>query len=304
MNPGSTHEMLVYDSDEQYAEQVVPFFEAGLDEGQSLVATPGPATASVLRDALGTVSDRVTFHACEELYTRPEAALAAYDAAVRTALRDGTTGVRLVAELPPCSTRDEWETWVRYEAIVNRAFAGRPTTLMCTCDTRVMPDHVIDEMRHTHTHVTDDGRRESSDYHDPEEVLRRFAPSPEPLPELHDVAAGGDARELRGALSRELAEAGVAPDRAEAMILAASEVVANAGRHAGGVRTLRAGGGGGEFVCEVSDAGPGLEDPFAGYIPPGAPAGRGGGLWVARQLTRRLDLLPSPEGGLTVRLWA
>jgi hypothetical protein len=38
-------------------------------------------------------------------------------------------------------------------------------------------------------------------------------------------------------------------------------------------------------VCEVSDR----DD--------------GAGVWVARQLTHRLDFLPSPEG-LTVRLWA
>ena len=57
-------------------------------------------------------------------------------------------------------------------------------------------------------------------------------------------------------------------------------------------------------MCEVSDAGGGLDDPLAGYVPPCAPAGNGAGLWVARQLTRRLDLLDSPEGGLTVRLWA
>jgi anti-sigma regulatory factor (Ser/Thr protein kinase) len=150
--------------------------------------------------------------------------------------------------------------------------------------------------------VVSGGGLENPDYHDPAEVLRRFEPEPEPLPALHDLPGNGDARALRVALSRELADAAVAPDQAEAMILAASEVVVNAGRHGDGVRTLRVGGGDGTFVCEVSDAGGGLEDPLAGYIPPGAAAG-GGGLWVARQLTRRLDLLPSPEGGLSVRLW-
>jgi anti-sigma regulatory factor (Ser/Thr protein kinase) len=148
------------------------------------------------------------------------------------------------------------------------------------------------------------GREHHPDYHDPADVVRRLAPTPEPLPELHDVPANGDARALRTALARELADAAVAPDRGEGMILAASEVVVNAERHGGGVRTLRVGGGPGSFVCEVSDSGGGLEDPLAGYVPPSAPAGNGGaGLWVARQLTRRLDLVPSPEGGLTVRLW-
>jgi anti-sigma regulatory factor (Ser/Thr protein kinase) len=161
---------------------------------------------------------------------------------------------------------------------------------------------MLDEMFHTHPHVVSGERQGNPDYEDPAEVVRRFEPEPEPLPELHDVPVG-DARTFRGALARELADAGVAPDHAEAMILAAGEVVVNAGRHGDGLRKLRVGGSEDSFVCEVSDAGPGLDDPLAGWVPPGAPAGNGGGLWVARQLTRRLDLVPSPEGGLTVRLW-
>jgi anti-sigma regulatory factor (Ser/Thr protein kinase) len=298
------HDLLVYDSDEEYAEHLVPFVEAGLDKGEALLAVPGSATEPLLRDALGATSERVRFHVGDDWYTRPEAVLAGYDAAVRALLRDGATGVRVAGELPFCSSQREWDTWVRYEAIINRAFADRPVSIFCTCDSRVLPEHVLDSMRHTHPHVVSGGRRKNPHYLDPAEVLRRIEPEPEPLPELHDVPPDGDARELRGALSRELADAGVALDRAEGMILAASEAVVNANRHGDGVRTLRVGGGHGNFVCEVSDAGEGLDDPLAGYLPPGAPAGNGGGLWVARQLTRRLDLLPSPEGGLTVRLWA
>ncbi|MEA2134824.1 MAG: hypothetical protein QOC68_2733 [Solirubrobacteraceae bacterium] len=297
------HDVLVYDSDEDYQQQLVPFLEAGLDAGEALVAVPGRATEPLLRGALGAASERVQFHRCEDWYTRPEAALAGYDAVVRGALRDGATGVRVAAELPFCSSQGEWDSWVRYEAIINRAFAERPVSIMCTCDSRVLPGHVLDAMRHTHSHVVSDGRQESPDYQDPAEVVQRFAAAPEAPPELHHVAVDG-AHELRVALSRALADAGVAADQAEAMILAVSEVVVNAERHGGGVRTLRVGGGEGVFVCEVSDAGRGLDDPLAGYLPPGARGAHGGGLWVARQLTRRLDLVSSPEGGLTVRLWA
>jgi anti-sigma regulatory factor (Ser/Thr protein kinase) len=300
------HDLLVYDSDEQYGGQVVTYLEAGLDQGDALLAVPRRATEPVLRDALGATSEQVTFHACEDWYTRPEAVLAGYDAVVRSLLRDGAPGVRLAAELPPCSSQADWDVWIRYEAIINRAFADRPVSLLCTCDARVVPEPVLDSMRntHTHSHTPSGGREPNPDYHEPAEVLRNVAPAPEPLPELHDVTVDDDARALRGALLRELADAGVAADRAEGLILATSEVVLNARRHGGGVRGLRVGGGDGRFACEVSDAGRGLDDPLAGFVPPEAPAGKGAGLWVARQLTRRLDLLPSPEGGLTVRLWA
>jgi hypothetical protein len=58
-------------------------------------------------------------------------------------------------------------------------------------------------------------------------------------------------------------------------------VLTNADRHGGGVRAIRIGRVGERYVCDVSDHGPGLDDPLAGYLPPrpGHPAGAG--LWVA-----------------------
>ena len=50
------------------------------------------------------------------------------------------------------------------------------------------------------------------------------------------------------------------------------------------------------FACEITDDGPGLDDPIVGYLPPGPTADRGAGLWVARQLTERLELLGSGAG--------
>jgi anti-sigma regulatory factor (Ser/Thr protein kinase) len=297
------HDLLIYDSDEQYAEQVAPFLLAGIEQGEALVAVPARNTAPLLRDAVGAVSDQMTFHICEEWYTRPEAALAGYDAAVRTHLRDGATGVRAVAEVPFCSSPHGWDSWIRYEAIFNAAFAGRPVSVMCTYDSRVVPGRVLDAVRRAHPHVLSDGRHENPVYQEPAEVLRSFEPAPEPLPELHDLPVDVDPRALRGALSRELADAGVAPSQAEGMILAASEAVVNATRHGDGLRRIRAGGRHGAFACEVTDRGGRLKDPLAGYVPPATPVARGAGLWAARQLTRRLDIAPSPEGGLTVTLW-
>jgi hypothetical protein len=40
----------------------------------------------------------------------------------------------------------------------------------------------------------------------------------------------------------------------------------------------------------------------AGYLPPGSDYARGAGLWVARQMAGRLDMLSS-DRGLTMRLW-
>jgi hypothetical protein len=85
-------------------------------------------------------------------------------------------------------------------------------------------------------------------------------------------------------------------------------VLANAHRYGDGARRLRIGRVGERFVCEISDHGPGLDDPLAGYVPPGSRHARRTGLWIARQMTQRLDMLSTERGphdaslGLSSRL--
>ena len=63
---------------------------------------------------------------------------------------------------------------------------------------------------------------------------------------------------------------------------------------------LRAGLVDGWFVCEIEDRGPGLDDALAGYIPP-TPGQRGGeGLWIARRIVQRLELIPVPTADVHV----
>jgi anti-sigma regulatory factor (Ser/Thr protein kinase) len=86
------------------------------------------------------------------------------------------------------------------------------------------------------------------------------------------------------------------------MLVAANEVFENARRHGGGVSRVRAGLVDGWFVCEIEDHGPGFDDPLAGYLPPRPDRAGGSGLWAARRLVRRLELMHHAPG-LAVRLW-
>ncbi|MGH2970132.1 MAG: ATP-binding protein, partial [Solirubrobacteraceae bacterium] len=124
---------------------------------------------------------------------------------------------------------------------------------------------------------------------------------PDPLPDLRSLPPGRDAGALRERLAAELAAARVPAAKALDMLLAATEVAANAWRYGGGPSELRVGRVDGRFVCEISDNGPGFDDPLAGYIPPG-PGETASGLWIVRQLTWRQELFPS-DRGFTVRLW-
>jgi anti-sigma regulatory factor (Ser/Thr protein kinase) len=60
------------------------------------------------------------------------------------------------------------------------------------------------------------------------------------------------------------------------------------------VRDARVGRAVGRFACEIVDAGPGFDDPTAGYLAPRPRSGSG--LWIARQLTWQIEFFPTPDG--------
>jgi anti-sigma regulatory factor (Ser/Thr protein kinase) len=102
--------------------------------------------------------------------------------------------------------------------------------------------------------------------------------------------------QLAPLLTTEKVPAGKALD----MLVAGTEIAANAVRHGAGIEEVRVGRADGRFVCEVIDRGGGFDDPMAGYLAPRE--GTGTGLWVARQLTWRIESFASPRG-FTVRIW-
>jgi anti-sigma regulatory factor (Ser/Thr protein kinase) len=197
----------------------------------------------------------------------------------------------------------EWSEWTAYEAILNRALADQPAWIVCPYDTRALPDEVLENARRTHPAVMGEEERSSDHYEDPVQLARALTPEFEPLPLLRPLAPAADARAFRQALAVEMTDARVPELTALDMLVAATEVFANAMRHGGGVSRMRTGMVEGRFVCEISDSGSGLDDPLAGYLPPRPGHGRGAGLWIARQLATRVDVISPPGRGLTVRLW-
>jgi anti-sigma regulatory factor (Ser/Thr protein kinase) len=133
-------------------------------------------------------------------------------------------------------------------------------------------------------------------------VVSSRTPTPLPLTALHELPTSGEAEGFRECLSAELEAADVPRLEAEDMLVAAGEVLANAHRHGREPVSVRVGRVGDRFACEVSDAGPGIGDPLVGYVPPRPGHVEGAGLWVARQLTRQVELVPSRQG-FSVRLW-
>jgi anti-sigma regulatory factor (Ser/Thr protein kinase) len=292
------HHAFVYESDEEYVAGATAFLKDGLDAGEAGIVANTREGLAMMRDALGPDADRVAFVDVSAVYTRPAHTVARYYGTFLEQLQSSPS-VRAVANGQFGTTPEEWQEWMAYEAITNVAYAHLPVWVVCAYDANRLPDPVIDIARRTHSEVLADGWQASEHFEDPRALVRKLTPEAEPVPELRSFAAA-DLESFRERLARELIAERVPEAKALEMLVAGTEVAANAVTHGGGMQEVRVGRVDGRFVCEVIDRGSGFDDPVAGYLAPRE--GTGTGLWVARQLAWRLESFRSPKG-FTVRIW-
>jgi len=294
------HNAFVYQSLDEYVARAAAFLREGLDAGEAAVVGQTRRGLAAMREALGADAQRVTFLNVEEAYTRPARTLAAYHEVYVDQFRNAPV-VRVASDVQVGPSPGDWDEWLGYEAMMNHCFAHLPTWALCTYDANRLPDSVLDAVWRTHPEVlTDETWTASEHFEDPADVLRAITPEPVLLDELRPMPFADDLESFREHLAQELAAEGVSGAKSLDLLLAASELFANAVRHGAGVAEVRLGRAEGRFVCEVVDRGGGFDDPTAGYLAPRE--GVGSGLWVARQLLWRLELFHSPRG-FTARAW-
>jgi len=298
------HDAFLYGSDEQLVTAMVPFLQEGLTRGDAAAAVTTPGNLALLRDRLGADA-QVSYIEAAGWYVRPAAAIAQFDAAIRELIDGGAPHLRVVGELPFGSTAGEHASWNRYEAIVNEAFKRAPLWVVCLYDTRALPEQLIEAARRTHPTLFETRRRRQSvDYVEPAVLLGQIPEPGIPVagPPRLQLRIDGDPRGWRHSLAGAVEAEALPRGRAEEFLIAVGEVVANALGHGHGLAELTLWSTNDGVVCAVHDDGPGVDDPFAGYLPPGNDdAAQGMGLWVARQLSDSLAI-QSGADGTTVRL--
>ena len=180
----------------------------------------------------------------------------------------------MYAELPFCREPEQQAPWLRYEAIVNHVFAARTGVGHVRIRRAPFPSDVVDDAWRTHREVHHHGWRENPHYERhgrPRAFARARQPTRSPAC-AHcrwSRTRGTFRRLLAGELGR--GRRGRRQGRRDGH--GSVEVLVNAERHGGGLRGLRAGRAGDRFVCEITDAGPGLRRPIRG-LQAAAPAGR------------------------------
>src|SRR5690242_17393043 len=273
--PQLEHAAVFYRGTDEYLDAVLGFVAGGLERTEPVfVAVPGPKVG-LLREHLAGRAARVSFADMTEMGANP-----AWIIPQVAAFADAHRGraIRYVGE-PAWETRTAAELCeaTRHEALINLAFAGTATSMLCPYDRARLPPGVIDGAERTHPVLITGGRPRPS----------RSYPGAGLFPAGYDQPLPGPPGGRAALGHRE--------DRARDLVIAVSELAANTWRHTDAGGTLHIWAADGEVLCQVHDSGH-ISDPLAGRRRPIPEAGRGHGLWVVNQLCDLAELRTGSTG--------
>jgi anti-sigma regulatory factor (Ser/Thr protein kinase) len=303
--PRLEHPALLYGDIDAFLAAMVPFVKEGLEAEEPVVVAVASEELAALRERVGEEGRGVVWLDTREWVPHPASRLRAFHELVSDELARGAARLRMVGEpVWPDGPPEHVLEWERYESVLNEVLAPYPVTLVCTYDTSRVDPSIAASARRTHPTVWN-GRDAISDaFVPPAELLRRRnAEVPSPPRGATVMARPDDLAAARQFIEAEAERAGVPPDPAMDLLIAANEVLTNAAAHAGGAVGVWVWVEDGRFMCQVEDRGPGIDDPLAGYLPPDDVASGGRWLWIARQLVDLLQIAPA-EPGTRVRLHA
>jgi hypothetical protein len=286
---GLRHEAVLYGSDEELLDSVVPFLRDGLAAGEPTLVAWSGERAALLRAAMPEAGG-VVFLDGPGSHLRPTSTIKAYREMFASYVAAGASRIRVVGELAGSALGSTWWWWSRYESALNRIYDEFPLWCLCTYDTRTTAEHVLDDVTRTHPRIMAAGtqQRANERYVPVEEFVSGQAVGTDPLeagPPLIDLIDPEpvDARHL----VFDADEAGRLPASVDvdSVVMVLNEAVTNAVQH--GVRPVgvRLWAGDERVVVAVTDRGAGPSDPLAGLVPaPHYPKG-GVGLWLAHELS-------------------
>lgn len=297
--PGFVHQALRYGSDAAFLAGTAGFVTEGLDAGDAVLAVVSPHNITLLGEALGDRSREVEFVDAHDWYDDPSRTLGRYHAYCDRHGADRR--VRVVGE-PVWEGRSAFETWewMRYESLLNVAFAGTDHWILCPYDTRALPADILRAAARTHPELTDG----TAEFTDPEafcaecDALRpgRLTAGPDDIP----FARGGSAA-VRQCLAAYARRVGLPEQRTYDLVAAVHETVVNSLRYGGGRGVVRLRSDPEYVICEILDEGAHTSaprPPFPGHLPPALRAPGGHGMWLVRQLTDLVTEELDPRGSV------
>ncbi|MGY1741508.1 MULTISPECIES: anti-sigma factor RsbA family regulatory protein [unclassified Blastococcus] len=305
---GHGHAAVVHRDPDAMLAATTPFLEDGLRAGDLLLLACPPDLARQVAEPLGERAAGIeTDTRICLLGTRPPDAFAITRKVLQRAASARSGRVRLVGAVQFADGPGGPREALRYEIAANAVLAGAPLSTLCLLDAAALPPRLLAAAVAAHPQLADgDGVVDNRSFREPGSFLHSLTVPHEPVEDtepLLTVEGATVLAELRGRLRAGLRAHVPDPEQQDDLLLAVSEVAANAFRHGRPPVSACLWGDGRRVVCRITDSGHGYDDPLAGYQPAhGEDLGHGGmGLWLARKLWDTVDLL-NDSGGLTVRL--
>jgi len=294
---GFSHTALLYRSTEEY--------HSGLSEF-ARQAAEADAPLQVVLPRTSTLMARGTFP-----MLAPRAQLADMTDLGRNPARLIPAGQAFATEHPGERSYYLWEpAWprrsaaeqnevVRHEGLCNLAFADQAMTVLCLYDAARLSPELINGAELTHPAVISAGQRhESRSYLGPGSIPAGCEePLPPSAPQAETLTFTDQVSQVREFCARHANAAGLGPNRTRDLILAVSEIAANAISYADG-GLIRAWCTDLELICQLEDDGH-ISEPLAGRLqrPPDALGGHG--LWLVNLVCDLVERRSSGGGTVT-----
>lgn len=299
---GLVHPALFYESDEDYLAGVVSFLREGLEADEpALVAVPKPKLELIKTDLKGSAGN-VAFIDMLELGRNPSRIIPAVRRFTDTHPGGRT---RFVGEpMWPGRSPAEIREATRHEALLNLAFDDTPTTILCPYDAAGLDNDVLADAQRTHPHLLYGATPRPSEHYIGHALAAQTHLPPRPPGAQRLTFDRDNLSAMRRFVAEHATSFGLGADRAQDLILAATEVATNTIMHATPAGTLDIwhAHDTGAVICELTDTGQ-IPDPLAGRHVPSPQGGGGRGLWLVNQLCDLVELHTGPTGTI-IRLHA
>jgi anti-sigma regulatory factor (Ser/Thr protein kinase) len=295
---GLEHRALLYDGFEHAVASAEAVIREGFERDERVRVALPSAMSSALRERLGADCPAVEWPGIDGPSPTPARLLTSF--AYGLAALPPSRGFRALVEPPTTADPGVRRDWQRFDAVLNRALAGRRACVVCPYDAAALSREELAAVRRSHPRIeTAAGVAASDGYEPTEPALARLEAALDPAPD----AAASLRFDDRPAPAREFVAAqGVAAGLPEGAVddlrVAATEIITNAILHGRRPHWVHVWTVGEELLCEVQDGGAGIESSLTGYLVPDVEASSGRGVWIARQLCERLEI-----SGARVRLY-
>ncbi|HYK31386.1 MAG TPA: sensor histidine kinase [Streptosporangiaceae bacterium] len=301
---GLIHTALLYGNDDEYRAGLAEFARAAAVDGAPMQVVLPWRRMQVARGALAMLPLRVDLDDMADVGCNPARLIP-----VGCSFADDHPGEHVYCLWEPAwagRSAAERSEIARHEGLCNLAFSDRAMTVLCAYDTARLGPDLIADVELTHPVVIWGGRSRSSATYLGPGGLPASCERPLPLPEsgVESLSFTDHLGSVREFAARHAGAAGLSLARGRDLMLAASEIAANAVSYAAGgvIRAWRADA---ELICQIEDSGF-ISDPLAGrrQRPPDWPGGHG--LWLVNLVCDLVERRTAPSGTITrlhMRTW-